>query len=163
MLDFLRRPLVILLSLIANIALGIGFFLWMPHVGGTILDSVASVDDTSALLASMSEAQKTSHFWMTLCLDILFPLTFGAFFAGMALRFPGRLGLLLAVPAFAVLSADILENITQLFALKDNLNLLPAKAVLTPLKSFLFNVAALIALASLVWIAVKSVMSRVKA
>ncbi len=124
---------------------------WTPSVGGVILDSLASVEDTSALLFSMSAAQKSSHFWMTLLLDYAFPVAYGAFFAGLALQFRGWVGIILAVPAALVFGADVVENTVQLLALQGFDGLLFAKAYLTPAKFFLFNVAALIAVLSLVW------------
>ncbi len=154
MLNFLRRPKVIIANLIVAIALIFGFLAWSPSVGGVILDRLSSVDDTRALLASMTAAQKNSHFWMTLLLDYAFPLTYGAFFAGLALRFPGRIGMVLAVPALLVFGADVSENMVQLLALKGVDGLLFTKEFLTPAKFFLFNIAAVIALSSLIWLGV---------
>lgn len=114
------------------------------------------------LLNSMTDAQKSSHFKMTLMLDILFPLSFGAFFAGLALRFPKRLGLILAVPACLVVGFDLVENTIQLISLKGNFGLMGVKSFVTPTKFFLFNVAFLIAVASLIWLTFKAVGSRLK-
>lgn len=160
MFDFLRRPVIIILSLAVAVALVFGFQAWLPSVGGEILDRVESVSDSTALLSSMTDAQKDSHFWMTLLLDYAFPLAYGAFFAGLALRFPGKLGVVLAIPAFLVFGADVTENTVQLVALKGDLSLLHTKEFLTPAKFLLFNVAALVALASLLWWGFKAVRSR---
>lgn len=155
MLDFLRRPVVIMVSFLATIALVFGFMAWQEALGTEILDRLASVDETTALLGGMTDAQKSSHFWMTLVLDYAFPVTYGSFFAGLALRFPGKTGLVLAVPAFLVFGADVVENTVQLAALKGIEGPLVAKEFLTPAKFLLFNAAALIALASVVWLAAK--------
>lgn len=151
MLDFLRRPVVIFLSLIIAILLIFGLVAWTPSTGGVSLDRLSLVSDTTALLSSMTAAQKNSHFWMTLLLDYAFPLTYGAFFAGLALRLPGRVGVVLAIPAFLVFGADVIENTVQLLALKGVDGLLFTKEWLTPAKFFLFDVAAAIALASALW------------
>lgn len=67
-----------------TLALMAGFVLWTPSVGGVGLDSLAAVDDVQTLLASMSSAQKNSHFWMTLLLDMLFPLAYAAYFNSLS-------------------------------------------------------------------------------
>lgn len=151
MFDFLRQPKLIIASLMIAIGLVFGFSVWTPSTGGVILDRLSSLEDTRALLASMTAAQKNSHFWMTLLLDYAFPLAYGAFFAGLALQFPGRIGMALAVPAFLVFGADVIENMVQLLALKGVDGLLFTKEFLTPAKFFFFNVAAAIALTSLIW------------
>tara|TARA_R110002074_G_C12243227_1_gene639484 strand:+ start:179 stop:682 length:504 start_codon:yes stop_codon:yes gene_type:complete len=162
MLGLLRRPAVIILSFLVAIALVFGFQAWTPLVGGEILDRVASVEATTALLSSMTEAQKDSHFWMTLLLDYAFPVAYGAFFAGLALRFPGRFGVALAIPAFLVFGFDVAENTVQLIALTGEHGLLFLKALLTPAKFFTFNVAAVIALMSLIWLGFKAARSRLR-
>lgn len=162
MFNVLRKPMVIVGSFVITIGLVFAFQAWMPSVGGEILDQTASLEESTALLASMTDDQKTSHFWMTLLLDYLFPTAYGAFFAGMALRFPGRLGILLAIPAFLVFGADVVENTVQLLALKGNDGLLVTKEFLTPAKFMLFNIAGVIALASLVWLCFQGLRSRLK-
>lgn len=162
MLNTLRRPWVIITSFVVAIALVFAFQAWTPSVGGELLDRTASVEDSMSLLAAMTDEQKSSHFWMTLSLDYLFPLAYGAFFAGLALKFPGRMGIALAIPAFLVFGVDLAENTIQLLALKGHHDLLVAKEVLTPTKFFLFNIAALIALMSLAWLAFKTIRSRLK-
>ncbi|PCJ22941.1 MAG: hypothetical protein COA96_12995 [SAR86 cluster bacterium] len=132
-------------------ALMAGFAYWSPSIGGTGLDSVGPVSDVQALLASMTSEQKQSHFWMTLLLDMLFPLAYGGLFAGLALKHARRYGVLLAIPAIIVIPVDIVENIIQLLALKGSTGLLTLKSLLTPTKFFLFYTAAVIALGSLIF------------
>jgi len=126
-----------------------GFGWVMQAYGFTIIDEIAPRADVSAMIASYTDTQRTAHFWMTLGLDILYPLVYGAFFAGMALRFFGRAGPWLAIPAMLVVPVDIAENIIQLFALSGNEAGLFAKEYLTPLKMTFFFSAILIALAGL--------------
>ena len=133
----------------AAIALVFGFNLWTPSAGVTLLDGIGPALEAQELLASMSETQKTAHFRMTLWLDMLFPLAYGGFFAGMVLRNFEKPGVWLAIPAFLVIPIDIAENVIQLIALSGNESLLGAKSLLTPTKFALFNVAAVIAFASL--------------
>lgn len=162
MLDTLRKPWIIAASFVVAIALVFAFQAWITSLGGTSLDRAASVEEQMALLTSMTDGQKNSHFQMTLMLDILFPLSSGAFFAGLALNFPKSLGVLLAIPAFLFVGFDLTENTIQLMALKGNYGLLSVKAFVTPAKFFLFYVAALIALASLTWLAFQTIRSRFK-
>lgn len=162
MLEFLRRPVIIIICLVAAVALVFGFQAWIPSVGGSILDQVSTVDESAALLSSMSYVQKNSHFWMTLSLDYVFPITYGTVFAGLALRFPRRLGVALAIPAFLVVGADVLENTLQLMILKGHDGLLVTKSYVTPAKFFLFNVAAVVAGVSLIRLGFKTVYKRLK-
>lgn len=149
MLDILRRPVVIVASMIVAVALVFGFQAWAPSVGGVFLDSITSVEDATALLAGMTPDQKESHLRATLLLDLAFPIACGAFLAGLALHFPGRLGVALAMPAFLAIAADLAENAIQGMALRGNTDLLYAKALLTPAKFCLFGIAGVIALAAL--------------
>lgn len=162
MLDFMRRPKVIFISLIIGLICIASFQAWRPYLGGEILDRVATLEDTTALLLSMTDAQKNSHFWMTLLVDYIFPFAYLFFFGGLALKFPGRLGVFLTIPAFFAFGTDIVENTVQLFALKGFDTLLVSKEFLTPTKFFFFNTAIYIAIASLVWIGSKMIYSRFK-
>lgn len=162
MLDTLRKPWIIVASFVVAVALVFAFQAWIPAVGGASLDRAASVEDQMALLTSMTDGQRNSHFQMTLMLDILFPLSSGAFFAGLALKFTKNFGVLLAIPALLFVGFDLCENTIQLMALKGNYSLLGVKAFVTPTKFILFYVAALIALASLTWLAFKTIRSRLK-
>lgn len=134
-----------------SLALAAGFVIWIPSVGGVALDSVASVADAQSLLASMTAIQRNSHFWMTSLLDMLFPLAYGGLFCGLALKYAGRYGPVLALPALIVIPVDILENIIQLISLRGQTSLLDLKALLTPIKFSLFYAALLIAVASLIF------------
>ena len=135
----------------AVVVLAFGFSVWTPAVGGTILDNISSVDQLQELLASMSDEQKASHFWMTISLDMLFPLAYGGLFAGLALKHGGKFGLWLAIPAILAVPADLLENITQLIILSGNDGLLGVKAVISSAKLILLPIAALIAIGSLIY------------
>ena len=82
-------------------------------------------------------------------LDYFYPLAYGGFFAGMALRFFGKAGPFLALPAFICIPADVVENTVQLFILSGDASLIWLKAIMTPLKLATFIPAALIALIGL--------------
>lgn len=125
---------------------GAGFGVFSETVGGQFLDTLKDPEAARATLAAMSLEQKSAHFWVTVLLDTLFPLSFGLLFAGLAWRFFGRFGGLAAIPGFAVLVVDLTENTIQALALSGAADALDAKAWVTPLKMGLFFIAAGIAL-----------------
>ncbi len=152
----ITKPVVLWGLFAAAIALYIGLLLWTPLIGGTALDNISSAEEIRSLLAEMSDVQKSSHVMMTLVLDIAFPLAYGFLFAGLILKFSGRLGMWLALPAFVVIPMDIMENIIQLMALIGNETLLPVKELITPLKLGLFILSGLLAIGSIVFNLIKN-------
>lgn len=126
-----------------------GFQLAAPSAGGALLDSLSSLESTQQLLQDMSLQQKRAHLWITILLDIPYPLAYGGLFAGLCLRHGDRYGLWLASPALLVIPIDLVENGIQILALLGIEALLVAKEFLTPAKFLLFGIAALLALACL--------------
>jgi hypothetical protein len=110
----------------------------------------ASAVQAREILAGMTAEQRDVHFWVTVLLDTAYPLAYGGFLAGMALRFFGSFGKAAAVPAFATIIVDLTENTVQALALKGSVDVLDAKEWLTPLKFGLFFLAAAIALVALI-------------
>lgn len=145
-MQFLTRAPVLWALFVLMILAGAAFRIFAPQAGGAYLDMVAEPGEVRALFEGLSPEQKTAHFWVTVLVDTLFPLSFGLLFAGMALRFFGKWGRLASVPAFAVLIFDLTENTVQALALSGTADALDAKAWLTPLKFGLFWLAAVIAL-----------------
>ncbi|MFN3610045.1 MAG: hypothetical protein ACK4Y9_13360 [Hyphomonas sp.] len=145
-MQFLTRAPVLWALFGLMILAGAGFQIFAPQVGGAYLDMVAAPADVRPLFEGLSPEQKTAHFWVTVLVDTLFPLSFGLLFAGMALRFFGRWGKLASVPAFAVIIFDLTENIVQTLALSGTADALDAKAWITPVKFGLFWLAAAIAI-----------------
>ena len=72
---------------------------------------------------------------MTLVIDMIFPLAYGCLLAGLTLRFLGKPGKWLAIPAVIAMFTDLFENVIQLVALRGNETLLLVKAVITPIKA----------------------------
>ncbi|MBY9068314.1 hypothetical protein K1X12_15545 [Hyphomonas sp. WL0036] len=142
-----RTPVLWALFVLMVLA-GAGFRVFGPAVGGAYLDLISAPADVNALFASLTPEQKTAHFWVTVLLDTVFPLSFGLLFAGMALRFFGKWGRLAALPGFAVIVFDLTENTVQALALSGAANALDAKAWITPLKFGLFWLSAAIAAAA---------------
>ena len=155
MLEFLKNGRTITLCGLAFLGLTIAFAVWIEIYDLSILDEISDPEEIRARLAAMSPSQMTSHWWMTLLLDYAYPLAYGGFFAGLALRFFGKAGLLLAVPAFIAIPADMIENTLQLFILTGQSGLIEVKSVVTPIKLVSFLIAALIALIALIIAAVR--------
>nr|WP_321442105.1 hypothetical protein [uncultured Hyphomonas sp.] len=150
MTDFLKRTPVIWTLFVLMIVIGAGFGVFNKAVGGTFLDVTASAGQAREILAGMTAQQRDVHFWVTVLLDTAYPLAYGGFLAGMALRFFGSFGKAAAVPAFATIIVDLTENMVQALALKGSADVLDAKEWLTPLKFGLFFLAAAIALVALI-------------
>ena len=123
-----------------------GFQYFTPMAGGQLLDMLSQPEEVRATLAAMTPEQRSVHFWVTVLLDTLFPLSFGLLFAGMGWRFFGKWGPVAALPGFAVMVVDLTENTIQALALSGTADALDAKAWVTPLKYGLFYVAAIVAL-----------------
>ncbi len=130
------------------IAAGAGFGFFSTAVGGQYLDMLSNPAEARALLAGLTPPQRSAHFWVTVLLDTAFPIAFGLLFAGLAWRFFGKWGPLAALPGFAVLIFDLTENTIQALALSGAVDVLDAKAWVTPMKMYLFYAAALIAVAA---------------
>lgn len=150
MTDFLKRTPVIWTLFVLMIVIGAGFGVFNKAVGGAFLDMTASAVQAREILAGMTAEQRDVHFWVTVLLDTAYPLAYGGFLAGMALRFFGSYGKAAAVPAFATIVVDLTENMVQALALKGSADVLDAKEWLTPLKFGLFFLAAAIALVALI-------------
>lgn len=150
MRSFLKQTPVIWGLFIAMILTGAGFGAFNEAVGGTYLDMIATGDQSRTLIAGLSEAQRSAHFRVTIFLDTAFPIAYGGFFAGMALRFFAQYGPIAALPALATAIVDLTENTVQALALSGAADALDAKAWLTPLKFGLLYLAAGIALIALV-------------
>ncbi|WP_291077717.1 hypothetical protein [Hyphomonas sp.] len=148
-MKFLARTPVIWISFVAMLVIGAGFGLCRPVVGGAFLDMTSDPDTARTIIAAMTGAQRTAHAWVTVLLDTAYPLAYGGFLGGLALRFFGRFGPYAALPALGVVIVDLTENLVQVLALADWADALDAKAWLTPLKFGLFFLAAGIAILAL--------------
>jgi len=131
---------------VLTVVLTLAFGAAAPMVGGRFLDMASQPEDTRAVFEAMTPGERGRHFWLTVLLDTVYPLSFGLFFAGMAWRFFGRFGPFAAIPGFAVLIVDLTENTLQAITLSGAAYLLEPKAWVSPLKMNLFYLAGLIAL-----------------
>ena len=159
-MEFIRKPIVLWGLFTTTVLISIGFIFWEPLIGGTALDSVATMETVQSLLLGMSDTQKDSHVLMTIILDMVYPFAYGLLFAGLTLKFAKKIGIWLALPAFVVIPVDIVENIIQLMALTGSGILLPVKEVLTPIKFILFTLSGVIAISSLVFGVLQKIKNR---
>ncbi len=146
MIRFLTKGTTIWTLGLSTVLLTLGFGIWIQLFDLHIIDEISEPDKIRAVIAAMTPEQRSAHWWMTLVLDYAYPLAYGGFFAGMALRFFGKVGPWLAIPAFICIPADIVENTVQLFLLSGDESLIWLKAIMTPLKLATFIPAAIIAL-----------------
>lgn len=135
--------------LLVQVLIWIGFVSVMTVYDFVLMDEMWEPDAIRSYLAELSAQQKRAHVWTTATLDVLYPLAYGAFYAGLALRFLPRLGGLLVLPAIAVIPVDLAEGVVQVMALNGDAAIVNHKAWITPLKLVLFGLASLIALAGL--------------
>lgn len=145
---------------LAFLALTIGFGVWIQQYDLQIIDEISDPDQIRTVVAAMTPEQMSAHWWMTLVLDYFYPLAYGAFFAGLALRYFGAAGVWVAIPSMIVVPADIIENTIQLFILSGDFSLIGVKAIATPIKLVSFIVAALIALGALLFALYRRLTSR---
>lgn len=148
---FLANGKTIVWSGLAFVGLTIAFGIWIQRYDLNIIDEISDPEQIKAVVAAMTPEQRSAHWWMTLSLDYFYPLAYGAFFAGLALRYFGAAGIWLAIPSMIVVPADIIENTVQLFILSGDHSLIGVKAIATPIKLVSFIVAALIALIALIF------------
>lgn len=146
-MKFLTRPatlwVLFALFIFETLSFGVVMALW----DFAIIDEMSDPEKIRRHIAEMSHGQRVAHAWMTATLDVAYPLTYGALFAGLALR---AFSPSFAIPAIAVIPTDLTEGLVQILVLLGDDNLLWLKAYITPLKIILFIVAMIIAIGALV-------------
>lgn len=149
MRGFLSNGQTIIWTGLAFLGLTVAFGLWIQRFDLHIIDEISDPDQIRGVVAAMTPAQKSAHWWMTLSLDYFYPLAYGGFFAGIAFRYFGSYGTWLALPALICVPADVAENTVQLFILSGDESLIWLKAIMTPVKLITFILAGIIALIGL--------------
>lgn len=143
---FLTKTEMLWASFISTILLTLLFGVIMRVWDFTIIDEMYDPAQVVAHIDAMTPTQSTVHAWMTGTLDVAYPLVYGAFFVGMALRFFGRFGPWLAIPGVAVVPVDLTEGVVQILLLNGHDSVAWLKAYITPLKLGLWFAALFIAL-----------------
>jgi hypothetical protein len=138
----LARTTSLALSFAAMVLLGALLRQTGEAIGG-MLDLTMSGASARALLARLSPWQRDIHAHATLIYDGLYPLAYGAFFAGLAMRLGGASARWVALVMLAGMICDYAENIIQLLALSGRADWLDGKTVITPLKFAFVGLAIL--------------------
>ncbi len=136
-------------TLVMTVLFGVVMLVWDFE----LIDEMYRADVIAAHVRAMSAEQRTVHAWMTATLDVAYPLAYGAFFLGAALRFFDHRWL--ALPALLVVPVDLAEGVTQVLLLNGNMNVLGLKTILTPLKFAFYLPALAIALVGLICAAIR--------
>lgn len=132
-LPVLSRTSVIAISFAAMVLLG-GLLRQTGAALGGMLDLTLTGAEARALLDRLTPWQRDVHAHATLLYDGLYPLAYGAFFAGLAVRLGGAKARWIALMMLGGMVADYAENIVQLLALSGRADWLDAKTLLTPIK-----------------------------
>jgi len=120
----------------------------VPGTGGTLLDfqlTGQAAKDALVLIKSRPNAVGI-HLYLSAGVDMVYPLAYGAFVAGVCLRYSGPRGWLLALPILGAAGFDVAENLVQVQALTGEVGVLAAKTFLTPPKFALAAIGSLIAI-----------------
>ena len=121
--EFVNRPRTLWLALGAVLLLSLGFQLTRPLVGGLLLDEVADSAAVLSMLSAMSFEQMAWHIAVTAGFDFLYlyPLAYVVLFAGLIIRGFGRYSPALLLPLVILITADLVENLSQIALLSISL------------------------------------------
>jgi len=114
---------------------------FVPGTGGTLLDfQLTGEAAKEALMLIKSRPNAVGiHLYLSAGVDMVYPLAYGAFVAGVCLRYSGPRGGLFALPILAA------ENLVQVQALTGETAALMAKTFLTPPKFALAAIGSTLA------------------
>lgn len=133
-LDNIAKTPVLLGLLVATVIFGAALFWVEPWVGGEFLDLLADSDAVLCRLEEMSESQRDAHRAITLTIDSVYPLLYGAFLIGIVWRLTSANWRWLVTPAILAVVLDFTENLIQVVALSGETGLLGLKELATPFK-----------------------------
>lgn len=133
-LNWLSQTKVLWVTFILTVLVSVAFVVLTSKVNGHFLDEATTGSMALLWLEALDAEQKNFHFWITALLDTLYPLVYGAFFAGMVARLAGAKRSWAVWPGLIGVDCDFAENVTQMLALSGNPNWLFLKDVLTPVK-----------------------------
>ena len=103
-----------------------------------IIDEMYIAEDIRAHIEAMTPRQRIIHAWMTGTLDVAYPLAYGAFFIGIAIKYFRRFGLWLALPSILVIPTDLIEGFAQIMLLTGHDSFMGLKLIATPAKLVFF-------------------------
>ena len=137
-MTWLAQTKTLWITFCLTVALTAAFGLVMYFGQFGIIDEMYIAEDIRAHIDAMTPRQRMMHAWMTGTLDIAYPLAYGAFFMGMAMKYFERFGRWLALPSFLVIPADLIEGFAQIMLLTGHESFMGLKLIATPAKLTLF-------------------------
>jgi hypothetical protein len=137
-LNAMARPAPLWWLFVATAVLTAVFVFLIVGLGLTFIDGIADPAYARQVVAGMPADERSIHAWLTGTLDVAYPIAYGTFFAASTLYFFPVAGHYLAWLPLLAIPVDLLEGVVQILALSGAADWLSAKAVLTPLKAFLF-------------------------
>ena len=146
MITNLTKTSTLWISFILGVLLTILFQVIAAQYNLVLLDGISDPQTAREIIATMTAQQRSVHVWVTSTLDVAYPITYGIFFAGTALKLYPANGKYLAWPALICVPIDLLEGVIQVFALTAAVDWIQMKAILTPLKFLLVLTALFITL-----------------
>jgi len=142
--DYLSSNKAIAISFVLMVLCGLGFGVFADSYGGVLMDLAMDEKGALATLASLTEKQQTSHFWVTVLLDSAYPLCYGAFFIGAIARLAGEHRVWAIWPNLIGVDCDFAENIVQAMALSGNPDWLWLKDFVAPVKMAALGIGLLL-------------------
>jgi len=136
------RFLILLLAL--AIVVGVAFGVFGGHLGGPLLDMLSEASANEVRLAAMTADQRSTHLWITLTLDVIYPFAYGGGLANLAARFVTRHKLMVAAPGLLLILVDLIENALIVMMLNGDTGVIAAKALVTQFKWWLFGGCSLL-------------------
>nr|WP_298930275.1 hypothetical protein [uncultured Erythrobacter sp.] len=137
-LRILAHPPMLWSNFIATLALTAVFGAVMHFWDVVIIDEMYDAGAILAHIADLTPKQRSVHAWLTGSVDVLYPLVYGGFFIGVALKAFGRTGIWWAIPSALVIPVDLFEGFTQIMLLNGHTEYIHAKVAATPIKLVLF-------------------------
>lgn len=123
------------------VVLTISFVVISQVFGFRFLDGMWVPGEVLAQVGVMTDTQKAVHSLSTLTLDVLYPMTYGALFLGLVVRYFHDPHPVLFLPALLVVPVDVVEGVVQVFILNGGIGLVGTKYWLTVSKFLLFLLA----------------------
>lgn len=136
------RFLIFLLALAILVGMAFGHF--SSQLGGPLLDMLSDPATNEARLAAMTADQRSTHLWITLTLDVIYPIAYGGGFANLSARLVDRHKLLVALPGLTLILVDLTENLLIALMLRGDTNVILVKTLATQAKWWLFGGCSLL-------------------
>ena len=136
------RFLIFLLALAILVGMAFGHF--GSQLGGPLLDMLSDPTTNEARLAAMTADQRMTHLWITLTLDMVYPIAYGGGFANLSARLVDRHKLLAAIPGLTLILVDLIENLLIVLMLQGDTHVILAKTLATQAKWWLFGGCSLL-------------------